>query len=230
MTSPADLHVLAQVSAGQLLNSIAQGIAIALVAWTVLRIMPRQSAVTRFAVWFSALVVIVALPVAGVLILPGGAAGLQRVSAAVTLPGSWGIYLFALWGAMAAMGLLKLGVGLCRLIILRRSCEVMEPGSLDPLLQQTLRDFVTVRQVTVCTSESLSVPAAIGLFQPAVVFPAWAMEELSAAELNSINFPSRSMVTIASNAVSITAPLRASLSRKATSARFRSVMSWLVPS
>jgi len=186
MTVPASLHMLVQISASQLLNSIAQGIAIAFFAWIALHIAPRQGAVTRFAVWFSALVVIAALPLAGVLGFAGGAASLRRVSAAITLPGSWAIYLFALWGAIAAVALLKLAVGLARLVILRRSCAVVQPESLDPRLLQTLREFSSTRRVMVCTSDSLRIPAAIGFFHPAVVFPSWAMEELSAAELNSI--------------------------------------------
>lgn len=185
MTVPESLHLLAQISASQLLNSIAQGTAIAFFAWAVLRLVPRQSAVTRFAVWFSALVAIAVLPVVGLLSSAGGVARV-RAASALTLPSSWAIYLFMVWGAIAAAALLKLVVGLARLVMLRRACEVMQPESLDPVLQQTLREFGTARSATVCKSDSLNVPAAIGFFKPTVVFPSWAMEELSAQELNSI--------------------------------------------
>ena len=185
MTLPESLHLSVQLSASQLLNSVAQGIAIAFFAWAVLRLVPRQGAVTRFAVWFSALMAIGVLPIVGLLTSANGVGG-ERAASALTLPGAWAIYVFMVWVAIAAVALLKLVIGLARLVMLRRACEIVQPESLDPVLQRTLEEFGAARRVTVCKSDSLGVPAAIGFFKPAVVFPSWAMEELSAEELNSI--------------------------------------------
>jgi len=78
------------------------------------------------------------------------------------------------------------GVGLVQLRTLRASCTAIDPASLDPLLQTTLRDFQSVRRVTLCHSDRLQVPTAIGFFKPLVVIPSWALHELSSTELNSI--------------------------------------------
>ena len=40
--------------------------------------------------------------------------------------------------------------------------------------------------VTLCVSDQLRVPTAIGFIKPQVVIPAWAMKELSMPELNTI--------------------------------------------
>jgi hypothetical protein len=42
------------------------------------------------------------------------------------------------------------------------------------------------RQVRLCTSSELAVPAAVGLFRPAIVFPAWLLPQLSAGEIEMI--------------------------------------------
>src|ERR1035441_5088559 len=42
------------------------------------------------------------------------------------------------------------------------------------------------RRVTVCSSHAVRVPAAIGYFRPIVVFPAWTLQEIPAAELDAI--------------------------------------------
>jgi high-affinity Fe2+/Pb2+ permease len=57
-----DLQQLAQLSAQGLLNSIAGGLAIAVFAGGLLKVMGKRNSGTRFAVWFSALLAIAALP------------------------------------------------------------------------------------------------------------------------------------------------------------------------
>ena len=65
MTSVIDLRAVAQFSAERMLNCLGEGIAIALFAWLLLRIMGlrksgRQNSGTRFAVWLVALLAIAA--------------------------------------------------------------------------------------------------------------------------------------------------------------------------
>ena len=55
-------HDTARILAECMLNSIAGGVAIALFAWVVVRFSGGRSSSTRFAVWFSALIAIAALP------------------------------------------------------------------------------------------------------------------------------------------------------------------------
>ena len=57
-----NLQSLAQLSAERILNSMVEGIGIALLAWILLRALGRQNSGTRFAVWFAALLGIAALP------------------------------------------------------------------------------------------------------------------------------------------------------------------------
>ena len=58
----AGFNTMAEVLALRLLDSLIEGGAICVCAALILRIVPRQNAATRFAVWFSALVAIAILP------------------------------------------------------------------------------------------------------------------------------------------------------------------------
>ena len=56
------------------------------------------------------------------------------------------------------------------------------PGSCAPHISALNK----VRAVGICVSDQVRIPTAVGLFQPLVVIPSWALEELSADELNSV--------------------------------------------
>ncbi len=178
------MHFVAQISVERLLNCLAQGTAIALFAWLMLRLMGRRNSGTRFAVWFSALVAIALAPFVE---LPGpGTAMMHPASAAFTVPRAWSFYLFGAWATIAAVGLARVVMGLLHLRAIRKSCRPADLGALDPSIGQTLAEFCSVRSVELCTSEELNVPTAVGFFRPAVVIPRWALEELSSAELNTV--------------------------------------------
>lgn len=178
-----DLQSLAQLSAERILNCAAEGIGIALMAWILLRLIGRQNSGTRFAVWFAALLGIAALPLAGH--LASNSAALARQSE-ITMPASWALYIFAGWALIAALGLIRVGIGFWHLHRLRTSCVAVDMATLDPLLRQSLEEFDSPRRVTFCVSDHLRVPTAIGFINPRVVLPSWTMRELSAAELNTI--------------------------------------------
>ena len=182
MTAAINLDQLARICAGRMLNSVIEGIAIGLFAWILLRIVGRRNSSTRFAVWFSALLAIAMLPVLG----SGNSALTTRSSPAFTVASSW------------ALGYLSLGDGrqpshwrgwplVCgnydtyARVALRSILT-----TLDPVLRSTLHGFQVVRSVQLCQSDRVQVPTAIGFLNPAVVIPAWTMQELSTAELNSI--------------------------------------------
>jgi len=178
------LHVLAQVLASRMVDSLGWGAVIGAFTAVVLRV-TRQSASTRFAVWFSTLVSLGILPLIGGLWSNGVAAATLR-SAAITLPNKWAFYSFVLWLLIAGWLVLRILRGLWHVRHLRRDCVAIDPPTLDPVLQETLRHYGTGRQVTVCTSENMRVPTAIGLLNPAVVFPCWVIRELSSTEVNQI--------------------------------------------
>jgi BlaR1 peptidase M56 len=178
-----DLQSVAQFSAARMLNCTAAGIGIAFLAWVLLRGLERQNSGTRFAVWFAALLGIAALPMIGHL----GTSGTELAKpSGITLPASWAFYLFAGWLLFAAIGLVRIGVGFWRLRQLRKTCTPIEAAALDPLLRKTLDEFDSVRAVSICVSDRLRVPTAIGFIKPLVVIPSWAVRELSAVELNAI--------------------------------------------
>jgi Zn-dependent protease with chaperone function len=183
------LQTAAQIATGRLVNSLPEGLLIALFAGMTLRLLPKQNSGTRFAVWFVALLAVAGLP------LIGGFAGDHSFLAAgprplITLAAPWGVVLFLGWLLAAGVAGLRLATGLWRLRGLRKSCTPIDISELDPAIQTTIDDFGSTssspRAVTIATSEGVSVPAAIGFFKPMIVIPAWALRELSPEELNVI--------------------------------------------
>ena len=188
MTAP-DLQTLAQVFTGRLLNSAVVGIVLAGMVWMLLRLTGRQNSGTRFAIWFSALLAIVALPfISGSRFLaahsPVFPAWIPHRT--ITLASSWAFYLFAAWGVGASLLLLRLGVGLWKVRQLRRHCSEVDLATLHPAIARILQNFGARRSVTLCVSREVAVPTAIGFFQSAIVFPAWLLSQLSAAEVEVI--------------------------------------------
>src|SRR5689334_745606 len=104
-----DLQAMVQASATRMLNGAVEGVGIALLAWVLLRGLGRQNSGTRFAVWYAALVAIAVLPLLGHGDSRG--AGFGRPPE-IALPASWAIYVFAGWAMLAAVGLLRVGIGL----------------------------------------------------------------------------------------------------------------------
>jgi hypothetical protein len=74
---------------------------------------------------------------------------------------------------------------------LRQSCVPIATDDLAPALRKTfeaIRGYksVTSRAITIASSESLRVPAAIGFLNRTIVLPAWTLRELPADDLNVI--------------------------------------------
>ena len=184
MPATLNLNELARIFAGRTLNSMVEGLAIGFFAWMLLRIVGRRNSSTRFAVWFSALLAIAVLPM-----LSGAASSAASAGSppsAITLPDSWALGILAIWAVVAGIALARVGLGLWQLRKLRASCNAMDIAALDPVLCATMQRFQRVRPVQLCQSDGIQVPTAIGFLKPLVVIPAWAMQELSTAELNSI--------------------------------------------
>jgi len=178
------IHMIAQMSAERMLNCLVQGLLIALFAWLVLRVIGRRNSGTRFAVWFCALLAIAATPFLQISL--ASAAHVTREPAALTLPTNWALYLFAAWATIAAVGLVRVAAGLWHVRQIRKKSRVVDTCELDSALQATLAEFRSSRKVDLCVSYDLHVPTAIGFFKPAVIIPAWTLNELSPAELNPV--------------------------------------------
>jgi beta-lactamase regulating signal transducer with metallopeptidase domain len=197
------LQTLAQISAERILNALPEGFLIAFFAWALLRVLRRQNAGTRFAIWFLALLTISLLPISVLPMLSGLGGGRVHgeelgqslltsgtswvsLRPAITVPGHWGVFIFAAWALGASIGLLRLALGLWQLRKLRQSCTPIEIADLDPILQQTVASIGASRAVMVATSEQVRVPAALGFWTRMIVLPTWALQELPAEDLNVI--------------------------------------------
>jgi beta-lactamase regulating signal transducer with metallopeptidase domain len=185
-------QTFAQRSVERVVNSLPEGLLIALFAWALLRILRRQNSGTRFAVWFFALLSVVALPfLAGFSVSFGvgeiralaAAKSLGNLRPAISVPSHWAFYLFAAWAFGATIGLARLTAGFWRLRQLRGSCTSIAVADLDPVVRQTIG---ALGPITIATSDRVRVPAAIGFFNRTVVLPAWALRELSPSDLNVV--------------------------------------------
>ncbi len=183
MSAGFDLQSLAELFAGRILNCAADGMVIAVLAWLVLRTAGRRNSGTRFAVWFAALVGIATLLFLGRWV-PNGVAVAPR--SAITMPASWALYICGAWSMIALAGLFRVGLGFWHLQRLRKNCLPVDRGTLDPVLQETLKEFGSTRPVQVSVSDKLRVPTAIGFMKPLVVIPSWTMKNLTTAELNAV--------------------------------------------
>lgn len=198
------LHAIAELWAGRLLNSIAEGLLIAVLAWALLKLAGKHSSGMRFAIWFSALVLIAALP----FVRATAGATATNFRPEIAIASSSAIYIFAAWAFLAAIALARVAVGLLRVRKLREGCTPIEDFPLcssvpsvvklgfssrkEPQQRAGLATEDTEehrgihRRVQICVSDNVRVPTAVGFFRPMVVIPSWALEQLSPAELRSV--------------------------------------------
>jgi beta-lactamase regulating signal transducer with metallopeptidase domain len=175
---------IAQAVVGRVLNSLPEGLLLAISAWLLLRVLGRQNARTRFAVWIVALLGVAALPFLGSHGSVARAAGLAP-HAELVVPAVWAVLFIALWIPLALIALARVLFGLWQVRAIRRQCVVVDPAALDPALRDTLTNAAG-RGVQLLVSRSARVPAALGFSHAAVVLPAWCLREMSAAELKPI--------------------------------------------
>jgi len=173
----------AQLAVERVANSLPEGLLIALCAWLLLRVMGRQNAGTRFAVWLVALAGVVALPLLGALRVQH-AGPTAPVHAPLTVPSLWAEGFFVLWIALAALGLARVAAGIWQVRQIRGNCREVPLAEIGPALQALLAE--SRRPVRLLASDHARVPAALGFRKPAVVLPAWTLRDLSARELEPI--------------------------------------------
>jgi beta-lactamase regulating signal transducer with metallopeptidase domain len=176
----------AQLAVGRVLNSLPEGILIALCAWLLLRLMGRQNAGTRYAVWLVALAGVVGLPILSGL---GSARqdsplAIAHAHSEITLPAFWAAALFVLWIAVAAVALARVVAGVWQVRQIRRSCAEIPVSELDPALVGLLAE--NRRPIRLLVSDKAHVPAALGFRNPAIVLPAWTLRDLTADQLRPV--------------------------------------------
>jgi beta-lactamase regulating signal transducer with metallopeptidase domain len=188
MTTALSLNAIAQAISSGIAECLVEGTVILLLAALLSWALRRQNSGTRFVVWFSALLGIAVIPWLRVTWPsdPGNAQAAGGSAAAITLPGSWALYLFSAWAVIAGIALLRVGSGLWQLFILRRNSVTLDPNTLQPEVQQSFAELQRSRNVAIRVSERVHAPTAVGLMRPAVILPAWLLEDLSGAELKQI--------------------------------------------
>ena len=184
---------VSEILAGHLLNSVVEGLAIALLVSLILRMLDKQNSSTRFAMLLSALAAVVAMPVVESLagrfvesFRPSTGPAYPAEHSALSLPGFWAVGIVIVWAMIATAALARIAAGFWLLQKLRRSCVPVDWPALPPALRQTLQQFGTSRALTLCVSDQVRVPTAIGFFRPAIVIPSWALSELTPTELNAV--------------------------------------------
>ncbi len=185
------LHTTARMSVQWMLYCLMEGTVLTLFTWLLLRLLPRQNAGTRFALWFSVLLAMSVLPfLAGTFFRTPGAnsiaspTGVASGQSLMTLPSSVAVVIFAVWLLFAALALARVVAGLWQVSRIRKNSEEVDPGGLSAEVRESIERFP--RPVSLRVSDRMHVPAAIGFFKPAVVIPEWFLQEMSAAELKQV--------------------------------------------
>lgn len=182
------MQAMAESSALRIVDCLFAGTLIALFGGVVSHFSRRQSSSLRFAVWFAALIALAVSPFLSGVIWQArrGSASSGLAHAAIVVPGSWALYVFALWAAIAGLLMIRIGLGLWRLRALRETFVPVDLGGLEESVRETLNCGRGRAHVSLFTSDRVQVPAAIGLIDPVVVVPQWALDELSSSELSQV--------------------------------------------
>jgi bla regulator protein blaR1 len=176
---------MVSVAFNGLLYSLAEASLLAMAIALALRLIPQKSSRTTFVIWFSALLASAFLPLMGAnWSREVGAFGGGR--AAITLPVSAALYIVLIWAIVASAGLLRVLAGVWQLRRLRQGCRPVCLSQLGPELGEIVAEFRRVRDVSILSSHAVQVPTAVGFVNPAVIFPAWMLEESASDELKHV--------------------------------------------
>ena len=180
------LHTTARTIAEWMIYSLLEGTILAMFVWILLRLVPRQNAGTRFALWFSVLLTTVLLPFGGVPVKSVTAlqSGAAESRALIAIPISIASAAFLIWATIAALALMRVLAALWQVSRLRRISQEIDLNSLMPEPRKVIEEFGW--KVSLRFSDRVQVPVAIGFLKPAIVLPHWFLQEISAAELKHV--------------------------------------------
>ena len=166
-----------------LLNGLWQGALIVAIVYLVVRLISERNAVTKYALWYAALLALVLVPIlatvsnAGSLLLeifrthsPGTNFTISLLPAGnfARHAGVWfeasGAWILAAWLIGVGVNLVRLGGSFVRVHRIRRSATQLEGADPD-----------------VFVSEYVAVPIVAGIFQPVIVIPKSLPSELTAS-------------------------------------------------
>ena len=191
----AELTHLSQSSAGILLTAVWQGMAVAACLALCLRVTPRLSATSRFAILAAGFLAVTALPflpaLAPMTVQHGAIATMTDAGAAATpwlmLDTRWSLALAGLWACASVWRLIDLAIHSVRLRRLWKSARPVDASL--PVLSALPAVFPSLRgrkQVEICTTDALERPSVIGFLAPRILIPGWLLERMTPAELDQI--------------------------------------------
>ncbi len=168
-------NVFGALAVSTALNSLWLGGLLALLAGGLLRLLPRPNATTRYAIWFTALMLAVAAP--AMLLIPRTApvdstsvVALPSAPLVVPVTAEWPVYGALIWLTIAAILMARVGWSLAHISGLKRRATVLgERGT-----------------IRVLASTEVQVPMAAGFIRRAIVFPQSLLHELSPQEFEQV--------------------------------------------
>jgi len=165
---------LAAVVLSGTINSLWSGLLLTALAAVALRLIPRSNATTRYAIWFTTLILILAMPALFLLVPPAspGSTAAVQPTAAVALPeaAAWPMYAVWAWMAITAGLLARVALSIRHIRALKRHATLL--GTRDG--------------IGLLASTEIRVPMAAGFVRRAVIFPQALLRELSAAEYEQV--------------------------------------------
>jgi beta-lactamase regulating signal transducer with metallopeptidase domain len=173
-------NVAAATALSSALNSIWLGLLLAALAAAMLRVMPRANATSRHAVWFTTLLLILAMPPLFLLVpRPSAvsssvASAVSRVAApvplAVPVTAEWPVYVALAWLAITVILLARVAWSLHHIHGLKRGATVLGKRG----------------NIRLLASADVRVPMAAGFMQRAIIFPQSVLAQLSPDEFEQV--------------------------------------------
>ncbi len=174
------------------LNGIVGGLALCALLWLLLRLAPKTAAATRYALCALALLFVTALPVAQSWLprlgepATAAPASAAHAGAALTLTaGAWLFWSLGAWALVSLVLMARVAWGFFALIGLKRRAAAA-PEGVATRFEEIMRACPGRRRADVLVSTEVSGPMAAGVLKPAVLLPAFLVEELSEAELDQV--------------------------------------------
>lgn len=182
------MQAIAQPAAEAILGNLIPGFALAAFAWGFVRVFPLGKASRRFAVWFSALGGIALLPLLQVSLRTRFAESVfaRNEHSLIVLPQQWAVYLPGLWLLVVLAGLGRVAAAAGHLRRVRLNSTVIDPAELSSEAHTTIARALQTRAFELRVSDRIHVPVAIGFFRPAIIIPAYLLEELSPVQLSQV--------------------------------------------
>jgi len=174
------------------LNGIVGGLALCALLWLLLRLAPKTAAATRYALCALALLFVTALPLAQSWLprlgepVTAAPASATHAGAALTLTaGAWLFWALGAWAFLSLVLMARVAWGFFALIGLKQRAAAA-PDRVATRFEEIMRACPGRRRAAVLVSTEVAGPMAAGVLKPAVLLPAFLVEELSEAELDQV--------------------------------------------